>query len=118
VEFLKVDPSKTIYIGFGSVIVQDPDAMSRTIIDAVVKAGVRAIVSKGWSSRGSKKESDALIEFPPCIHLLASVPHDWLFPQVAGVVHHGGAGTTAAGLRFGKPTVFVLADFSNAIADY
>jgi sterol 3beta-glucosyltransferase len=78
--------------------------MTRTVIDAVKKAGVRAIVSKGWSSRIAQVTTTK-IEYPPCIYPLDSVPHDWLFPRVAGVVHHGGAGTTAAGLRAGVPTV-------------
>lgn len=42
---------------------------------------------------------------PSFIYPLKSVPHDWLFPRIAGVVHHGGAGTTAAGLRAGVPTI-------------
>lgn len=45
------------------------------------------------------------MEYPDFIYPLDKVPHDWLFPQVAAVVHHGGAGTTAAGLRAGIPTV-------------
>lgn len=86
--------------------------MTRTIVDAVVKAGVRVILSKGWSGRlKDDKDKDApievstTIEYPSCIYPLDKVPHDWLFPQMAGVVHHGGAGTTAAGLRAGVPTL-------------
>ena len=85
----------------------DPDEMTRIIIEAVKKANVRAIVSKGWSGRmkdaTSSKEPD--VEFPECIYSIDRVPHDWLFPQMAGVVHHGGAGTTSAGMRAGVPTV-------------
>ncbi|KAF9970576.1 Sterol 3-beta-glucosyltransferase [Actinomortierella ambigua] len=115
--FLKADPNKKpVYIGFGSMVVADPDEMTRTIIDAVVKSGVRAIISKGWSDRVTphaegqqaqgavKKEADR-IEIPDSVYMIKSVPHDWLFPQLAGVVHHGGAGTVAAGLRAGVPTV-------------
>jgi sterol 3beta-glucosyltransferase len=80
------------------------DEMTKTIIEAVKKSGVRAIVSKGWSSRG-KEQKQTHVEYPPEIYPLDSVPHDWLFPQCAGVVHHGGAGTTAAGLRAGIPTL-------------
>lgn len=100
-----------VYIGFGSVIVPDPgifppnlDELTRTIIDAVVKAGVRAIVSKGWSSRG-QTGPETVFEYPDCIYPLKSVPHDWLFPQCSAVIHHGGAGTTSAGLRAGRPTL-------------
>ena len=78
--------------------------MTRIVIESVKKAGVRAILSKGWSSRG-KDSIEKVIEYPPFIYSLDSVPHDWLFPKLAGVVHHGGAGTTAAGLRAGVPTL-------------
>ncbi|KAI1316917.1 Sterol 3-beta-glucosyltransferase [Mortierella claussenii] len=115
VEFLKADPhKKPVYIGFGSMVVPDPDEMTRTIIEAVVKSGVRAIISKGWSDRltsqddpasAAKKSASEEIVYPPSIYMLKSVPHDWLFPQLSGCVHHGGAGTAAAGLRAGIPTV-------------
>ncbi|KAI7822657.1 hypothetical protein BC939DRAFT_503666 [Gamsiella multidivaricata] len=115
VAFLKADPNnKPVYIGFGSMVVPDPDGMTRAIINAVVKSGVRAIISKGWSDRltsqddplsaASKAASEEIV-YPPSIYMLKSVPHDWLFPQLAGCVHHGGAGTAAAGLRAGIPTV-------------
>ncbi|KAG0359483.1 Sterol 3-beta-glucosyltransferase [Podila minutissima] len=114
VAFLKADPkNKPVYIGFGSMVVPDPDGMTRTIIEAVVKSGVRAIISKGWSDRlttledgttGTPKKSEEIV-IPPSVFMLKSVPHDWLFPQLAGCVHHGGAGTAAAGLRAGIPTV-------------
>ncbi|KAG0288961.1 Sterol 3-beta-glucosyltransferase [Linnemannia gamsii] len=115
VTFLKADPDrKPVYIGFGSMVVPDPDGMTRTIIEAVVKSGVRAIISKGWSDRvtsqddpasASKKASAEEIVIPSSVYMLKSVPHDWLFPQLSGCVHHGGAGTVAAGLRAGIPTV-------------
>ncbi|KAI8335886.1 hypothetical protein BC941DRAFT_429665 [Chlamydoabsidia padenii] len=108
----KKDVRPVVYIGFGSIIVSDPDAMSRVIVDAVVEAGVRAIVCKGWSARnqdnqqqGKARSSHILQEHPDVILSLDSVPHDWLFPLIQGVVHHGGAGTCAAGLRAGLPTV-------------
>lgn len=70
---------------------------------------MRAIVSRGWSSRLSegtgKEEEDLLKKHPNTILSLQSVPHDWLFPKIRAVVHHGGAGTTAAGLRAGRPTI-------------
>ena len=59
---------------------------------------------KGWSSR-LKSGPEVEVDYPNCIYPMKSVPHDWLFPQLAGVVHHGGAGTTAAGLRAGCPTI-------------
>ncbi|RKF59115.1 UDP-glucose,sterol transferase [Golovinomyces cichoracearum] len=92
--------SPPIYIGFGSIIVEDPDGFTKMIFDAVRIAGVRALVSKGWGNLGGD-------ETPDNIFLLDNVPHDWLFPRVSAVVHHGGAGTTAAGMKFGKPTFIV-----------
>ncbi|KAJ3323240.1 Sterol 3-beta-glucosyltransferase [Boothiomyces sp. JEL0866] len=102
-EFINNGPPP-VYIGFGSIIVQDPDEMTRVVIEAVLKSGVRAILSKGWSARGQTGPA-AKIDYPPSIYPLDRVPHDWLFPKCAGVVHHGGAGTTAAGLRAGRPTI-------------
>jgi UDP:flavonoid glycosyltransferase YjiC (YdhE family) len=89
-----------IYVGFGSAIVEDAEAISRTIFAAVEKAGVRGVVSEGWSHLGGAAP-------PPNVHLIGDVPHDWLFPRCSAVCHHGGAGTTAAGLRAGLPTVVV-----------
>ncbi|CAG8480364.1 21836_t:CDS:10 [Rhizophagus irregularis] len=95
-----------VYIGFGSIVVDDPQAMTKTIVEAVQKSGVAAILSKGWSDRLQKKPNQNEEEnYPPSIYSLKSVPHDWLFPKIDAVVHHGGAGTTAAGLRAGIPTI-------------
>lgn len=92
--------SPPIYIGFGSIVVDDPDGFTKMIFDAVKLTGVRALVSKGWGSIGGN-------EAPDNVFLLENVPHDWLFPRVSAVIHHGGAGTTAAGLKCGKPTIIV-----------
>jgi UDP:flavonoid glycosyltransferase YjiC (YdhE family) len=89
-----------IYIGFGSIVVDDPESFSQLIFEAVERAGVRALVSRGWSNVGGTNVSDN-------IFLLGNVPHDWLFQHVSAVVHHGGAGTCAIGLALGKPTVIV-----------
>jgi hypothetical protein len=91
-----------VYIGFGSIVVDDPDAMTKLIFEAVKKAGVRALVSKGWGGLGADD-----MEVPEGVFMLGNVPHDWLFKHVSCVVHHGGAGTTAAGIATGKPTVIV-----------
>ncbi|PBP25882.1 UDP-Glycosyltransferase/glycogen phosphorylase [Diplocarpon rosae] len=99
--YLAAGPSP-VYIGFGSIVVDDPDAMTKMIFEAVKKAGVRALVSKGWGGLGA----DALV-LPEGVFMLGNVPHDWLFQHVSCVVHHGGAGTTAAGIATGKPTVVV-----------
>jgi sterol 3beta-glucosyltransferase len=95
-----------VYIGFGSIVVEDPQAMTKSIVEAVQRSGVAAILSKGWSDRLQQKQNQNEEEnYPPSIYPLKSVPHDWLFPKVNAVVHHGGAGTTAAGLRAGTPTI-------------
>jgi sterol 3beta-glucosyltransferase len=89
-----------IYVGFGSVGVEDPAAVTRTIFTALEKAGARGIVSEGWAHLGGGT-------VPPNVFLIGDCPHDWLFPRCRAVCHHGGAGTTAAGLRAGLPTVVV-----------
>ncbi|KAL2020724.1 hypothetical protein VTK56DRAFT_8024 [Thermocarpiscus australiensis] len=101
VGFLQPGPPP-VYIGFGSIVVDDPDALTRTVFDAIARTGVRALVSKGWGGIGCDSTS-----IPSGVFMLGNCPHDWLFQHVAAVVHHGGAGTTAAGIRAGKPTVVV-----------
>jgi len=98
------DGKAIVYIGFGSITVPNSRSVTERIIKAVLKSDVRAIISKGWSSRMSKK-SDSEIEFPPECYPLDKVPHDWLFPQIDAALHHGGAGTTGASLRAGIPTL-------------
>ncbi|CAM1510161.1 Fc.00g004960.m01.CDS01 [Cosmosporella sp. VM-42] len=99
--FLAAGPPP-VYIGFGSIVVDDPNAMTRMIFDAVHLAGVRALVSKGWGGLGAED-----VGLPEGVFMLGNCPHDWLFQHVSCVVHHGGAGTTAAGIKAGKPTVVV-----------
>ncbi|KAK3394228.1 glycosyltransferase family 28 domain-containing protein [Podospora didyma] len=99
--FLAAGPPP-VYIGFGSIVVDNPNALTRTIFDAVAKTGVRALVSKGWGGLGT----DA-VGMPDGVFMLGNCPHDWLFQRVSAVVHHGGAGTSAAGIKLGKPTVVV-----------
>lgn len=91
-----------VYIGFGSIVVSDPKAMTRCVIDAIVQSGVYAILSKGWSDRLVKNVSDAqdtAEPLPKQIYTIASIPHDWLFKRIDAACHHGGAGTTGASLR-------------------
>ena len=93
---------KVVYIGFGSIVVSDPKSMTRCVIEAVVRSGVHAILSKGWSDRLLMKTGEASeIEepLPPQIYAVQSIPHDWLFQRIDAACHHGGAGTTGASLR-------------------
>ncbi|KAH1154611.1 hypothetical protein AAZX31_18G137400 [Glycine max] len=92
---------KPIYIGFGSLPVQEPKKMTQIIVDALEITGQRGIINKGWGGLGN------LAEPKDSIYLLDNCPHDWLFLRCKAVVHHGGAGTTAAGLKAACPTTIV-----------
>ncbi|TGJ71182.1 Sterol 3-beta-glucosyltransferase [Orbilia oligospora] len=109
IEFMRKareDGKPIVYIGFGSIVVADPQALTQTVVDAVVKAEVRCLLSKGWSDRlGRKDASTPEIPLPDCILPIKATPHDWLFKHIDAAVHHGGAGTTGASLRAGLPTV-------------
>lgn len=89
-----------VYIGFGSMGSRNPEETAALVLQAVEQAGQRAILLSGW---GGLRAATV----PDWVYLVDSVPHDWLFPQMAAVVHHGGAGTTAAGLRAGVPTIII-----------
>ena len=102
----RADEKKVVYIGFGSIVVSDPAALTKTVVESVLRADVRCILSKGWSDRlGNREATAAELSLPPEIHQIASAPHDWLFKQINAAVHHGGAGTTGASLRAGLPTI-------------
>jgi len=100
------DKKRIVYIGFGSIVVSDPAALTKTVIESVLKADVRCILSKGWSDRlGNNNATVAEVPLPPEILQIKSAPHDWLFTQIDAAAHHGGAGTTGASLRAGIPTI-------------
>lgn len=93
---------KVVYIGFGSIVVSDPVAMTKCVVEAVVQSGVCAILSKGWSDRLQVKSGETgNVEepLPDQIYPISSIPHDWLFQRIDAACHHGGAGTTGASLR-------------------
>lgn len=93
--------SPPVYIGgFASMTNRDSRELARTVVRALAASGQRGIVLTGWGGLDPA-------ELPPDVFAVDWVPFDWLFRQVAAVVHHGGAGTTAAGLRAGVPTVIV-----------
>jgi UDP:flavonoid glycosyltransferase YjiC (YdhE family) len=86
-----------LYIGFGSMLSQDPKATAELFIRALKYTGQRAVFSAGW---GGLQASD----LPKNIYMSGYVPHEWLFPRMAGIVHHGGVGTTASAFASGVPS--------------
>ncbi len=89
-----------VSIGFGSMASDDPEAITALVLGAVRRAGVRAVLLSGWGGLASLPPSDDVF----CADAL---PHEWLFPRVTAIVHHGGAGTTGAALRAGVPAIVV-----------
>jgi vancomycin aglycone glucosyltransferase len=99
-EFLNAGPPP-IYFGFGSMVDPDPARTTSILLQAARAVKRRTLISAGWADLGSNQSlgSDALV--------IGAVPHAKLFPQVAAVVHHGGAGTTHAAARAGVPQIVV-----------
>ena len=97
VEFLQNGPPP-VYIGFGSMSNRSPEETTALVLQALAQTQRRAIMLSGWG--GLQKAN-----LPDTVFMMDSIPHSWLFPRVAAVVHHGGAGTTAAGLRAGVPSI-------------
>lgn len=95
-----LDCGEAVYIGFGSMTGMDQSVLARITLGAIRRAGLRAVIGGGWGSLSS-------IETGNDVLYVDDVPHDWLFPRMRAVIHHGGAGTVAAGLRAGKPTLVV-----------
>ena len=98
----------------------DPEEMTRCVVEAVQDAGVCAILSKGWSDRGSKKEEEDEdgekegadgVKYPDEIFPIDSIDHSWLFTRIDAACHHGGAGTTGASLRAGIVSVLHRLDW-------
>ena len=94
VDFLAAGPPP-VFVGFGSMT-PTHDRLHDVVAAAIGRAGVRAVVQSGWA--GLRPAGDDIL-------LVGDLPHDWLFPRTAAVVHHAGAGTTGAGLRAGVPAV-------------
>ena len=89
-----------VYVGFGSMTDPDPEAATRLVLDAVERAGVRAVLSQGWAGLGRAP-------LPEGVMLVGPVCHASLFARVLAVVHHGGAGTTTTAARAGAPQILV-----------
>jgi UDP:flavonoid glycosyltransferase YjiC (YdhE family) len=86
-----------VYVGFGSMVIE---RATRIVLGALQRTGQRGILLGGWGGLGAG-------DLPETVLRIDSAPHDWLFPRVSALVHHGGAGTTATGLRYSKPTIVV-----------
>ncbi|MFJ6125388.1 glycosyltransferase [Streptomyces griseoviridis] len=94
-EFLDAGPPP-VFVGLGSATVPRPDLLSAAVVRALRRAGLRGVFQRGWS--GLSADGDDMLT-------IGEAPHSLLFPRMAAVVHHAGAGTTAAGLRAGVPAV-------------
>jgi UDP:flavonoid glycosyltransferase YjiC (YdhE family) len=99
VQFLGAGPPP-VYIGFGSMSSAHPEHLSHLVQEALERSHQRGVLLTGWGALCQEPSSEQL-------YTVASVPHDWLFPQMAAVVHHGGAGTTGASLRAGVPSIII-----------
>jgi UDP:flavonoid glycosyltransferase YjiC (YdhE family) len=89
-----------VYIGFGSMGSRKPAATAALVLAALDRSGQRGILLSGWGGLSQANLPDTVL-------MVESIPHSWLFPRMAAVVHHGGAGTTAAGLRAGVPSIVI-----------
>ncbi len=97
--FLDRGPSP-VYLGFGSMTDPTPEATTRKMLDAIERAGCRAVISEGWGGLGG-------VPLPENVMTIGSVSHTQLFPRCAAIVHHGGAGTTTSAARAGTPQILV-----------
>lgn len=89
-----------VYIGFGSMAGRNPEKLAQLTLEALALSGQRGLLLTGWG--GLQTEN-----VPNTVFVLDAAPHAWLFPRMAAVVHHGGAGTTAEGVRAGVPSIIV-----------
>jgi sterol 3beta-glucosyltransferase len=99
VAFLESGPPP-VYVGFGSMHDRDAAGLTDLVLKALDRAGQRGVLHTGWGALERVWRSDRV--FP-----VESVPHEWLFPRMAAIIHHGGAGTTGAALRAGVPSLVV-----------
>lgn len=94
------DGPPPIFASMGTAVSFPPE-LGATVVEAARRAGARLVLGSGWEGRGGL-DADAL---PPTVIMVGDVPHDDVFPLMAGVVHHGGGGSVAAALRSGVPSM-------------
>jgi sterol 3beta-glucosyltransferase len=97
------DGPPPVYVGFGSAA-PDPEGSRAATLAALRRLGLRGVLVTGRSVMAS-----------PEVVEIEGAPHDRLFPRMAAVVHHGGAGTTAEGLRAGRPTAVFPSNFGDQL---
>jgi UDP:flavonoid glycosyltransferase YjiC (YdhE family) len=98
-DFIDAGPPP-IFIGFGSMPMNDPKKTTQVVLGALDRVGSRAILHTGWGGLGQQ-------DLPPTIYSIDYAPYEWLFPRMGAIVHHGGSGTTAFALRAGVPSIIV-----------
>ena len=96
--FLDSGPAP-VYVGFGSMVDRDASAMSEIVVAAAAQAGVRVVLGAGWTGLAGDTGADVMV--------VGETPHHLVFPRMAAVVHHGGAGTTHTAAAAGVPQVVV-----------
>ncbi|MEU4194903.1 glycosyltransferase [Kribbella sp. NPDC026611] len=89
-----------VYVGLGSMAAYAPKSTAPAAIEAIRARGRRVVVARGWAGL------DAVDDADDCL-VIGTVNHQALFPRMAAIVHHGGAGTTTAAARAGVPQVIV-----------
>jgi sterol 3beta-glucosyltransferase len=99
-EFLEAGEPPVV-VTFGSITYEDTDRLTEIVLEAIDAAACRAVIQHGWTGLGKGKK------LPPHVYASSYVPHGWLFPRAACVVHHGGAGTAASVFRAGVPSIFM-----------
>lgn len=102
IDFIE-QPQKPIYIGFGSMTIRDPEKTAQILLEAIQTNKQRAIISPGWANLDKYMPS----EHPNLFILADYVPFNWLFPKLKLLIHHGGSGTTALGLKAGIPQILI-----------
>lgn len=103
VDFLQAGPAP-VYIGFGSMAGRDQQGTAKLVVEALALSGQRGVLLSGERSLHT-------VDLPDSVFLTGSIPHQWLFPKMAAVVHHGGSGTTGAGCWAGVPSIIIPHNF-------